>query len=163
MIEKYIIHTRRWLACARMALNQISRLSLDPLPRSCRIGEREAQAGQLFPRNNFESFAGESGSASLLGFGLLAGCKALVRSECAVCSHSEQHPFLKESATEQRDSQHLGLVFQPPWEAGGRAERHASVSSSWLLFLVLPPCCSGPLRSWSQVVYVILKHLNMYY
>lgn len=43
-------------------------------------------------------------------------------SECAVRSHSEQHPFLKEAATEQRDSQRLGLMFQTqgeaPWEAG---------------------------------------------
>lgn len=39
MLEKYTIRTRRRLAPARMALNQISRLSLDPLPRSCRIGE----------------------------------------------------------------------------------------------------------------------------
>lgn len=39
MLEKYTIRTRRRLACARMALHQISRLSLDPLPRWHRIGE----------------------------------------------------------------------------------------------------------------------------
>lgn len=134
MLEKYTSRTRRQLACARMALNQISRLSLDPLPRSRRIGEGDQFFRAVQEITSEASLARVAQRRRWVLDCLLAArlwcdlsvLSALIPSSILLKGISHQAKGLSAFRTRVSDS------GRGTSGSGGRAERHASVSSSHL-------------------------------